>query len=148
MRKSRSKIRGQSFDFLTASKFKSEKTKNVGLGVVKKRALRFLRYLDKHGRYSLSKLCYTASRPKIEMRLVRPLEVTATSNLGHFIFPYRTFSVPSFIKIGDGDFHFCIFLVDLIWTDPNLFLIFPIIFLGEKFENFRLTFHHKNVRSC
>ena len=118
MRKSRSKIRGQRFDFLTASKFKSEKTKNVGLGVVKKRALRFLRYLDKHGRYSLLKLCYRASRPKIEMRLLRPQEVTATSNLGHFIFPYRTFSVPNFIKIGDGDFHFCIFLVDLIWNDP------------------------------
>ena len=45
-----------------------------------------------------------ASRPKIETLLLRPLEVTATSKLGHFILPYRTSIVPSFIKIGDGDF--------------------------------------------
>ena len=74
-------------------------------------AFKFSRYLEKHGRYSLSKLGYDASRPKIETLLPRPLEVRATSNLGHFILPYRTSIVPSFIKIGDGDFHFFIFLV-------------------------------------
>ena len=56
-----------------------------------------------------------ASRPKIETLLLRPLEVTATSNLGHFILPYRTSIVPSFIEIGDGDFQG---VVDLTWTDP------------------------------
>ena len=66
--------------------------------------MEFLRYLKKHGRYSLRKLGLIASRPKIETLLLRPLEVTATSKLGHFILTYRTSIVPSFIKIGDGDF--------------------------------------------
>ena len=82
---------------------------------MKKRALEFLRYLEKHGRYSLRKLGLIASRPKIETLLLRPLEVTATSKLGHFILTYRTSIVPSFIKIGDGDFQG---VVDLTWTDP------------------------------
>ena len=56
------------------------------------------------------------SRSKIETRLPRPLEVRATSNLGHFILPYRTSIVPSFIKIGDGDFQG---VIDLTWTDPS-----------------------------
>ena len=81
-------------------------------------AFKFSRYLEKHGRYSLSKLGYDASRPKIETLLPRPLEVRATSNSGNFILLYRTSIVPSFIKIGDFDFHFSIFLIDLTWTDP------------------------------
>ena len=56
------------------------------------------------------------SRSKIETRLPRPLEVRATSNLGYFILPYRTSIVPSFIKIGDGDFQG---VIDLTWTDPG-----------------------------
>ena len=73
--------------------------------------MEFLRYLEKHGRYSLRKLGLIASRPKIETLILRPLEVTATSKLGHFILTYRTSIVPSFIKIGDDDFHIFIFLV-------------------------------------
>ena len=69
--------------------------------MVKKRALKFSSYFEKHGGYSLSKLGYDASRPKIEMMLLRSLEVTAASNLGHFILSYRTSIVPSFIKIGE-----------------------------------------------
>ena len=80
-------------------------------------AFKFSRYLEKHGRYSLSKLGHDASRPKIETLLPRPLEVRATSNLGHFILPYRTSIVPSFIKIGDFDFQE---VIDLTWTDPEL----------------------------
>ena len=73
------------------------------LGVVKK-ALEFLRYLEKHTA-SESKTLWP-QRPKKKTLLLKPLEVTATSNLGHFILPYRTSIVPSFIEIGDGDFHF------------------------------------------
>ena len=79
-------------------------------------AFKFSRYLQKHGSYSLSKLGHDASRPKIETLLPRPLEVRATSNLGHFILPYRTSIVPSFIKIGDFDFQE---VIDLTWTDPS-----------------------------
>ena len=95
---------------------KSCKSKIVVLGILKKMAFKFSRYLEKHGRYSLSKLGYDASRPKIETLLPRPLEVRATSNLGHFILPYRTSIVPSFIKIGDFDFQE---VIDLTWTDPK-----------------------------
>ena len=56
------------------------------------------------------------SRPEIETLLLSPLEVTAISKLGHFILPYRTSIVPSFIKIGDGDFQG---VIDLTWTDPE-----------------------------
>ena len=93
-------------------------------------AFKFSRYLEKHGRYSLSKLGHDASRPKIETLLPRPLEVRATSNLGHFILPYRTSIVPSFIKIGDGDYQV---VIDLTWTDPKYAFNFSSI-LGMLVE--------------
>ena len=72
------------------------------------------------------------------MLLLRPLEVTATSKLGHFILTYRTSIVPSFIKIGDGDFQG---VIDLTWTDPYIILIFrykyscfPSLFIFSYFS--------------
>ena len=96
-------------------------------------AFKFSRYLEKHGRYSLSKLGYDASRPKIETLLPRPLEVRATSNLGNFILPYRTSIVPSFIKIGDFDFQG---VIDLTWTDPY----------NTKYANIELNLDFKQIK--
>ena len=83
---------------------KSCKNKIGNLGGVKKRALEFLRYLDNMEDTASESKYLIASRPEIETLLPRPLEVTATSKLGHFIPPYRTFIVPSLMKIGDGGF--------------------------------------------
>ena len=65
---------------MASDNLQNQKLKVVAFDLMYQNPFEFCRYLNNHVRYSISNECCIASRLRIEVLLLRPLGVTATSN--------------------------------------------------------------------